>query len=172
VPGLVGELKGLVAEFHAGVVEGWDEGQLLAGLVGFEVAKRQLEARQAMVTARLVQVRSEAAEARKRSARNVPAAVSRDVGLARGMNGSRASDVVHLACQGPAQAPRLFQLWWDGKASEEQALVLFRQTSLLTPAGRAEADRRVADDVPLMGVGLLRKRGGCGGGRVGTGVGG
>ncbi|MGO2634710.1 MAG: DUF222 domain-containing protein, partial [Galactobacter sp.] len=41
---------------------------------------------------------------------------------------------------------------------EEQALILFKQTTLLTPAGRTEADEQVAEDLPVLGLRELRKR--------------
>ncbi|MGO3153901.1 MAG: DUF222 domain-containing protein, partial [Galactobacter sp.] len=157
-PAVLVELKGHVALLNAEVFAGWDNAEALAGLAALETVKRMIEARQALITDHIVRARCQAAEAAERSVRNVPAEVGKDLGLARKLNGSRARHLVDLASDCPDQAPHTFRLWADGKVSEEQALTLFRHTTLLTPAGRSEADDTVAEDLPNLGLRELRKR--------------
>ncbi|MGO3139261.1 MAG: DUF222 domain-containing protein, partial [Galactobacter sp.] len=152
------ELKGHVALLDAAVFADWSQSEALAGLDALETVKRMLEARQALLTAHLVQVRCQEHEDADRSVRNVPAEIGKDLGLVRKLNGSKARALEDLAIECPAQAPQAFRLWVDGKVSEEQALILFKQTTLLTPAGRAEADDAVAEDLPALGLRELRKR--------------
>ncbi|MGO3153644.1 MAG: hypothetical protein ACTIJJ_13630, partial [Galactobacter sp.] len=157
-PAVVAELKGHVAELDTEAFASWGDGEALAGLAALETVKRMIEARQALLTTHIVQARCLAAEAAERSVRNVPAEVGKDLGLVRKLNGSRARHLVDLASECPGQAPLTFALWLDGKVSEEQALTLFRHTTLLTPAGRGEADENLAEDLPNLGLRELRKR--------------
>jgi hypothetical protein len=157
-PGPLAEVKGLIASLDLAEIEAWTTGEALAALATMETAKRMLEARQALITAHVVTVRRTEQENADRSARNVPAEVARDVGLYRKVNGAKARNLVDLACGCPAEAPQTFALWLQGKVSEEQALILFRQTTLLTAQGRAEADERVSEDMPNLGLGALRER--------------
>ncbi|MGO3152312.1 MAG: DUF222 domain-containing protein [Galactobacter sp.] len=157
-PAALAELKSHVALLNAEAFASWGDGEALAGLAALETVKRMIEARQALLTTHIVQARCLAAEAAERSVRNVPAEVGKDLGLARKLNGSRARHLVDLASECPDQAPQTFRLWVDGKVSEEQALTLFKHTSLLTPAGRSEADDTLAEDLPNLGLRELRKR--------------
>ncbi|WP_291279676.1 HNH endonuclease signature motif containing protein [Galactobacter sp.] len=157
-PAALAELKGHIALLDGDVFTDWSLGDALAGLETLETIKRMIEARQALITTHIVQIRCQAAEKAERSTRNIPAEVGKDLGLVRKLNGSRARQVVDLACECPDQAPLTFALWLDGKVSEDQALTLFKHTSLLTPAGRFEADDNLAEDLPNLGIRELRKR--------------
>ncbi|MGO3088717.1 MAG: hypothetical protein ACTII7_03445, partial [Galactobacter sp.] len=114
-PGVLAELKGHVALLNASVFADWSQGETLAGLDALETVKRMAEARQALLTAHLVQVRCREHEDADRSVRNVPAEIGKDLGLVRKLNGSKARALVDLAIECPAQAPQAFRLWVDGK---------------------------------------------------------
>jgi hypothetical protein len=145
-------------EVTTGALACVSDADVLASITALETIAHMAQAQQAILTAHLTTTRTAAREAKKKSTRGVRVEVARDITLHRGANATRAQKVVDAANQAPDECPRLFEHWIHGDVSEDQVVIFFDETHLLTPDGRRAADEDVADLAPMIGLKELRHR--------------